>query len=93
MNETAIMQRTLGDHVIYHSEMNVAYHALLTLVISDDLVHLVIVSPSQRNFDPHTGRHVEVIRNVPYKSATTLHGNYFRDETDTPAPFAPAPQG
>jgi len=83
----------VGDVVIYHDERGVAHNALLTSAwegTQNPTVNLIFVSSDESMQDSY-GRQTKRESSVIHASNSTVHGRYWRRETEEPVPYhAPA---
>ena len=77
----------VGDVVVYHNPVAVAFKALVTAVWSSVCINVVIVSGDAAKTDSY-GRQIERVTSLSWGGNMTVHGNYWRFEDEVPNPIA-----
>lgn len=93
MSEMAEAQKRVprvGDTVVFHDPVGLAYQALVTAVWSPVCLNVVYVSQDEAKTDPY-GRQIERQTSLLHKSSQPAHGIYWRFEDEEPSPII-APQ-
>jgi hypothetical protein len=73
----------VGDAIVFHDSKNRPHNALVTVIYSTGCVNAVYVSGDETRQDSY-GRQIERTATCMHKSINTVHGNYWRWESEQP---------